>query len=204
MKTIPFPTAGGKYLESMTACGRIKSKYLKKTDKAPVRLHAPLKDGGRIRLVISTADDKKDVHFHIDISKASYFRDEPPAAKDSLADVIAILKRFLGKPIDVIATGRFALPLKKLGDDSLVRLLLKVPTKNGAARLIGALFESDCDPISWVRWNLKDADDEKTDLLTVVETIAETEIGGNYFDILAAPLQNALRTMVLEEMVEAQ
>lgn len=199
---LKIPASGGKYLQSITACGRIQSKHLSRTAKSPVKLHAPLKSGGRVRVQVSQASNGRDLHFHIDVHSRSYFKNNPPKATNSLAEIKELLSRFEGKPIKVAATGRFAIPRKRIYDESTIGLLLRVTAgPDGAARLIGSLFEVEQEPIVVIQWHLRDADG-KEELATIVESVSQTTIDELYLENLAAPLESALRSMVLEEAPE--
>jgi len=196
---INLPSAGGKYLRSMTACGRIKAKHLKGVDVETLELIAPWKSKGRVKVTLSPAD--KGIHFHLDVHGPHYYSAEPPEANAKISQVKEVCSRLIGKPIEVKATGRFAVPMDEFGDDTAIGLLSKLIVGSQAqGRLVGSLYEIDDEPVSTIQWQFVEDENE---IRVSVDSLEDIEIGIDYLERLASPLAAAFRSVILEKGTDA-
>jgi len=202
---IKFPAkAGGKFLESITACGRVKAKEFggpSKSKRESVDIELAAK-GIWYRLVASQASNGKDVHFHVDAAKLSEFGKANPPSKSEPAKSLDILfEQFANKKIEVVTTVRFAFPLSILRPDSVISVLLgvKVGPEKLSARLGGSFYEIDEGPILRVWWSRYAADGGGDSIVATFESIGETTIDDDYLENLVQPLHEAFKTLILEE-----
>jgi len=202
---IQFPaTAGGKYLVSLTACGRIKAKQFGGASKSKVEsvdLERMIR-GTWLRLAASQASNGKDVHFHVDAAISSGFRKGgPPSTNDSVKALGNLFVQFANKKIEVVATGRFMVPLAKLKSDSVISVLTRIRVGHDslAGRLAGSYYDVDAPPILRLVWTRIESDDGDDFISAEVESISEVAIDDGYLDTLVKPLHDAFRTLVLEE-----
>jgi len=202
---IKFPAkAGGKYLESITACGRVKAKQFggpSKAKRGSIDLESTAK-GIWFRMAASQASDGKDVHFHVDAAKLSEFgKSNPPASSKPAKALDNLFEQFANKTIEVVTTGRFAFPLSKLKPDSVISVLLgiKVGHETLSAQLAGSFYEIDAGPILKVFWSRYEVEDGEDMIVATIEAIDETAIDDDYLDKLVKPLHEAFKTLILEE-----
>jgi len=202
---IKFPAkAGGKYLESVTACGRVKAKQFggpSKAKRESIDIEMAAK-GLWYRLAASQASNGKDVHFHVDAAKLSEFgKAKPPSKSEPAKTLDNLFEQFANKKIEVVTTARFVFPLSILRPDSVISVLLgiKVGPEKLSARLGGSFYEIDEGPILRVWWSRYAADSGADSIVTTFESIGEATIDDDYLDNLVKPLHEAFNTLILEE-----
>jgi hypothetical protein len=207
---IRFPVSGGKYLESVTACGRVSAKEFSKgkkpsTDRVSVQCLTTGKAPKWFRMAVSPASNEKDAHFHIDASKVSRFGKSDPVKGDSPRVLDELWDQFLNKKIKVITTAKYALPLKKLKPDSVIGVLLgvSVGVENLTGTLTGAHYEVYAEPIVSVTWTLVDGEGGEGGVIVAeIESFSETTIVDGYLDSLMNPIRDAFNTLILEQETE--
>ncbi len=166
---IMLPEFKGGYCQLVTACGKLlrNKKQRKSLPKAKSKV-ARYRTQSGTALVRAWIKGKGNTRYlHVDCALREYFpKDNVPKATHTKAEVTRIIEHAVGNDIDVSITGCFEIPMTKLPEGAIIRLLSEEQkTASISMKMTKGTFSLTGAPIKRIDWiELKD----KKNLLHVI------------------------------------
>lgn len=168
---IALPDFKGGHCQLVTACGELlgstaQSKSLRAAKLRVARYRTPL-GTALVRAWIVSKDDKR--YLHVDCALREYFpKGRVPKVTHTKAEVTRIIERAVGRDIDVNIVGCFKVPMGKLPEGGIIRLLVEEQkTASISMKMTQGTFSLTGAPIKRIDW--RESKDKKRLLHVIIE-----------------------------------
>jgi len=160
---IVLPSFEGGYCRLVTACGELlgSKAQIKSISTAKSKI-ARYRTQSGTALVRAWLSGKRAHYLHVDCALREYFpKDNIPKVTNTKAEVMRIIERTVGYDIDVSIIGCFEVPMTKLPEGAIIRLLSEEQrTASISMKMTNGTFSLTGAPIRRIDW--RELKDEKS------------------------------------------
>ncbi len=179
---IVLPEFKGGHCRLVTACGELlgstaQRKSLRKAKSKVARYRTP----SGTALVRAWIDGKGNTRYlHVDCALREYFpKGSAPKVTHTKAEVTRIIERAVGRDIDVSIVGCFEVPMAKLPEGGIIRLLSEEQKTAGVSmKMTRGTFSLTGAPIKRIDW--RESKDKKRSINVVIEGDVRRTVSEEY------------------------